>query len=71
MPFLDEQSEHREHEVAEEMAKSRTATTNGRTKRPEHGLACVDLFCGAGGLTHGLISAGVPVVAGVDGGVHE
>lgn len=30
------------------------------------GLACVDLFCGAGGLTHGLISAGIPVVAGVD-----
>lgn len=29
-------------------------------------LACVDLFCGAGGLTHGLLSAGIPVVAGVD-----
>lgn len=29
-------------------------------------LACVDLFCGAGGLTHGLISAGIPVVAGID-----
>ena len=29
-------------------------------------LACVDLFCGAGGLTHGLISVGVPVVAGID-----
>ncbi len=27
---------------------------------------CVDLFCGAGGLTHGLISAGVKVRAGVD-----
>jgi DNA (cytosine-5)-methyltransferase 1 len=26
----------------------------------------VDLFCGAGGLTHGLIAAGVPVLAGVD-----
>jgi DNA (cytosine-5)-methyltransferase 1 len=26
----------------------------------------VDLFCGAGGLTHGLRAAGVPVVAGVD-----
>jgi DNA (cytosine-5)-methyltransferase 1 len=26
----------------------------------------VDLFCGAGGLTHGLIDAGVKVVAGVD-----
>lgn len=29
-------------------------------------LACVDLFCGAGGLTHGLTKAGVPVIAGVD-----
>ncbi len=29
-------------------------------------VSCVDLFCGAGGLTHGLIAAGVPVVAGVD-----
>jgi DNA (cytosine-5)-methyltransferase 1 len=29
-------------------------------------VACVDLFCGAGGLTHGLITAGVKVRAGVD-----
>ena len=29
-------------------------------------IAAVDLFCGAGGLTHGLIDAGVRVVAGVD-----
>lgn len=29
-------------------------------------IACVDLFCGAGGLTHGLLNAGIPVVAGVD-----
>lgn len=28
--------------------------------------ACIDLFCGAGGLTHGLIQAGLPVVAGID-----
>lgn len=28
--------------------------------------ACIDLFCGAGGLTHGLIQAGIPVVAGID-----
>ena len=30
------------------------------------GLHAVDLFCGVGGLTHGLKMAGVPVVAGVD-----
>lgn len=29
-------------------------------------IACVDLFCGAGGLTRGLIDAGMHVVAGVD-----
>jgi DNA (cytosine-5)-methyltransferase 1 len=32
----------------------------------KHSVACVDLFCGAGGLTHGLILSGIPVVAGVD-----
>lgn len=29
-------------------------------------IACVDLFCGAGGLTHGLQAGGVSVVSGVD-----
>lgn len=29
-------------------------------------IAAVDLFCGAGGLTHGLIKAGISVVAGID-----
>jgi len=29
-------------------------------------IAAIDLFCGAGGLTHGLIKAGVKVVAGFD-----
>jgi len=29
-------------------------------------ISAVDLFCGAGGLTHGLIKAGVNVVAGFD-----
>lgn len=42
------------------------ANTSGRTERLEDEVACVDLFCGAGGLTHGLISAGVKVRAGVD-----
>ncbi len=28
--------------------------------------ACVDLFCGAGGLTHGFMLEGLPVVAGID-----
>lgn len=29
-------------------------------------VACVDLFCGAGGLTHGLVLEGIDVTAGVD-----
>ncbi len=29
-------------------------------------VACVDLFCGAGGLTHGLLLEGIRVVAGFD-----
>ncbi len=36
----------------------------GNTHMPQ--LACVDLFCGVGGLTHGLISEGIPVAAGID-----
>ncbi|MBK8212717.1 MAG: DNA cytosine methyltransferase [Myxococcales bacterium] len=29
-------------------------------------IECVDLFCGAGGLTRGLIDSGISVVAGID-----
>ena len=29
-------------------------------------ITCVDLFCGLGGLTHGLIAGGIGVVAGID-----
>ena len=29
-------------------------------------ITAVDLFCGVGGLTHGLIKAGIPVRAGID-----
>ena len=29
-------------------------------------LSAIDLFCGAGGLSFGLVKAGIPVVAGVD-----
>jgi len=43
-----------------------TVRMNGQIKGPEQDVVCVDLFCGAGGLTHGLIEAGVRVVAGVD-----
>ena len=29
-------------------------------------LACIDLFCGAGGLTHGFVQEGLHVTAGID-----
>lgn len=29
-------------------------------------IRAVDLFCGVGGLTHGVAKAGIPVVAGID-----
>jgi DNA (cytosine-5)-methyltransferase 1 len=29
-------------------------------------ISCVDLFCGVGGLTHGFVLEGLPVVAGID-----
>lgn len=29
-------------------------------------VSCVDLFCGAGGLTHGFVREGLPVTAGID-----
>lgn len=48
------------------MAKNAPTTIDERSERPEDDVVCVDLFCGAGGLTHGLISAGVKVRAGVD-----
>lgn len=29
-------------------------------------VKCIDLFCGAGGLTHGFVLEGLPVIAGID-----
>ena len=33
---------------------------------PNEDISCIDLFCGAGGLTHGFIREGLPVIAGID-----
>src|SRR4051812_9873957 len=40
--------------------------SNQSKRRESSPLTAVDLFCGAGGLTCGLIAAGVPVLAGLD-----
>jgi DNA (cytosine-5)-methyltransferase 1 len=47
------------------MASTRHDTEHVTTAAAGEASA-VDLFCGIGGLTHGLIEAGLPVVAGVD-----
>jgi len=36
------------------------------TDRRSTAISCIDLFCGLGGLTHGLIRGGIQVVAGID-----
>ena len=38
----------------------------GNTKTFVKGVEAVDLFCGVGGLTHGLRKSGIKVVAGID-----
>lgn len=40
--------------------------TRRKSRTNERSVSCVDLFCGAGGLTHGLVAAGIPVTAGID-----
>ena len=37
-----------------------------KSKKSKTRIAAIDLFCGAGGLTHGLIKGGVEVRAGID-----
>lgn len=41
-------------------------TKPNRTKKVTLPIACVDLFCGAGGLSHGLMKGGINVTAGID-----
>jgi len=47
--------------VAKERSKGKTVK-----KKPSRKIYAIDLFCGAGGLTHGLIKSGVDVRLGVD-----
>lgn len=48
--------------IAGKIHKENEASTSNMSTS----ITCVDLFCGVGGLTHGLIRGGVRVVAGVD-----
>ncbi len=46
-----------------------TASNGDRNEKRQCEMArisCIDLFCGAGGLTHGFLLEGIPVVAGID-----
>lgn len=40
--------------------------TNGTRKTAGRRIAAIDLFCGAGGKTHGFLKGGIEVVAGID-----
>lgn len=52
----------------QEMRKADTMTLSNSVNRDggDMQVACVDLFCGAGGLTHGFVKEGLQVVAGID-----
>lgn len=47
------------------MKKSKRKSAKGAQRR-SRGVAAIDLFCGAGGLTHGLAKSGIDVRMGVD-----
>jgi len=44
---------------------TKTSTRPASSNKPSK-IACVDLFCGAGGLTHGFVKEGLNVIAGID-----
>jgi DNA (cytosine-5)-methyltransferase 1 len=50
------------------MRRDSRSTQNKILPKPfaNTGVVAVDLFCGVGGLTHGLLAAGIPVIAGYD-----
>jgi len=50
--------------AASQTLGEQTEAIRGTDNRPV--ITCVDLFCGLGGLTHGLIRGGIRVVAGID-----
>jgi len=52
--------------TSQEVEKMTNGTQVNLGAKPERKVYAVDLFCGAGGLTHGLSKAGVDVRLGVD-----
>lgn len=48
------------------MARRRAPATPACRKPPTPTIKGIDFFCGAGGLTRGLLDAGIKVLAGVD-----
>jgi DNA (cytosine-5)-methyltransferase 1 len=45
---------------------SATQQPTRQKRRIANNISCVDLFCGAGGLTHGLKKNGINVISGID-----
>lgn len=58
-------TEGRKDEACEEATDARKQITAITTKADAYG-SVVDLFCGAGGLTHGLLLEGFTISAGLD-----
>ena len=46
--------------------KSHLTTAPGETEPVLSPISAIDLFCGIGGLTHGLLQSGIRVNAGID-----
>jgi DNA (cytosine-5)-methyltransferase 1 len=46
--------------------KAVSVMKNKRTEKAKREISAVDLFCGVGGLTHGLVQGGISVAAGID-----
>lgn len=48
------------------LVKDETKRQKNHGNHQDQSICCIDLFCGVGGLTHGLIKGGIQVIAGVD-----
>ena len=48
------------------LPKFHLTTVLGKTEKVLSSISAVDVFCGIGGLTHGLLQSGIGVNAGID-----
>ena len=58
--------EHDEEIVNEEKPKNKKDKSNSEGENPKQKINVLDLFCGCGGMSKGLTSAGLNIIAGID-----